>query len=822
MHRLKFVLSAAGFVCAMLASGVAAAHGDPESVLFVAADGVDRGDCRDPALPCRSISFVLDIVRKGDQIRVAGGSYEIASPEHIFYLVSGAVDIEGSYRVGEAFRQRDSKTSILTGVPAQYRPILSERGFHVVADRKAIDTEDAAEVTRLLAASEQLKSSMPATPCQGGMAAGLPCDSVDLLSHVALSDVSTSPSSAADVWGFVDLNTNREYALVGFSTGTAVFDVTDPERPLEVGFVTGQTTSWRDIKIYQIYDATSARWNAYAYVSADNASDGLVVIDLTGLPQQVSRVSFGSDFESAHNVYTTNTDYSTGVSLTGAVPTLIVAGPNRKLGQYRAYSLIDPVAPALINGTSATQYMHDASSILITDARKDTQCVNAVAYCQVLLDFNEDTVDIWDVTDPASPSMLSSTAYTNSGYVHSGWWSEDKQYMFVHDELDERSFGLQTTLRIFSLANLLSPSLAATWTGSTGAIDHNGFVRGNRYYMSNYTRGLTVLDITSSDAPSEVGFLDTFPGSSNSFNGAWGVYPFFFSKTIAISDINSGLYLARDRSLAVAEGTLSFAQTSFGGAEGQQLSLTVQRIGGSSNAVSVDYELVSLTADSNDYQVLTSQLNWASGDAAGKSVELILTNDGAGEGLEHLLVRLVNPAGGATLGDVHTAGIYVSDPGAASEIRFAQSAIRASETGFGTAVVVMQRTGSALGPVSVDYEISGGDAIPGSDFTGSASGTIYWSDGDADAKSLVFAIENDGIDESNESFELTLSNPSGATIGGDATAVVTITSATQKDPPAPPAPPAPARSSGGATGPAGLLLIGLLALLIRVSRRGRA
>ena len=85
------------------------------------------------------------------------------------------------------------------------------------------------------------------------------------------------------------------------------------------------------------------------------------------------------------------------------------------------------------------------------------------------------------------------------------------------------------------------------WTGPTpGAIDHNGYVRGNRYYMSNYTRGFNHFrHYRSNTSLSEVGFFDTYPPSDNaSFNGAWGVYPFLPSGTILVSDINSGLYIS--------------------------------------------------------------------------------------------------------------------------------------------------------------------------------------------------------------------------------------------------------------------------------------
>ena len=82
-----------------------------------------------------------------------------------------------------------------------------------------------------------------ATPCTGGQSSGLDCLNAELLARVPNTSVSTSPGSAADVWGFTDLNSNREYTIVGYNNGTAVFDVTDPESPAEVGFINGQNTS---------------------------------------------------------------------------------------------------------------------------------------------------------------------------------------------------------------------------------------------------------------------------------------------------------------------------------------------------------------------------------------------------------------------------------------------------------------------------------------------------------------------------------------------------------------------------------------------------
>lgn len=770
-------------LCLLLPIPTAWSHGDASIPLFVAEDGADTGRCADPASPCRSIDYALRQAGKGTQIRVAAGRYAVGNDEDLFLLISGVVDVVGGYDRASGFATAGDGVSTLTGVPDAYRSLLRGRGFHVIADSKG-DADRVAATEQLLKVHRKLQAGIAAEPCTGGMAGALPCENVDLLAHIPFADISARPSRGNDVWGFVDLNSGREYAIASFNIGTAVFDVTDPERPLEVGFVDGQRASWRDVKIYQHFDAATDRWNAYGYVTTDGSSDGLFVIDLRELPHRISRLNYPSQFSSAHNVYTTSTDFSTGLPLT-ADPHLIIAGSNLGVGQYRVYDLDTPAAPAFVSGSTVPNvlsgndqsYMHDAASLLITDARKDSQCVNAGTACELLLDFNEEKIEIWDITSITNPVHLNAgrPEYGQRGYVHSGWWSEDRQFLFAHDELDEQRSGLNTTLRVFSLADLSNPTLVGTWTGPTSAIDHNGYVRGNRYYMSNYSRGLTVLDISNPAAPVSAGRLDTYPVSEQSgFIGAWGAYPFFLSGTIAISDINSGVYLARDRSLDVSAGSLAFGSDSYSVSEGSQTSITVTRNGGSAGAISVNAEVVAVTADSADFTLGNTLLDWANGDGSDRSIDISALADGVDESLESVFVRLVDPRGGATLANLNTTRVYIDEPGAAATINLLADTIDITERGFATAVVVLQRRGNATGSASVDYFVSGGDATADMDYQGATSGTITWPDGDANPRSIEFAIVDDGSSENDEFFELTLNNATGASVAGNAVATVTI------------------------------------------------
>lgn len=727
--------------------------------LFVGPAGIDRGSCLDASAPCRTLDFALQRVGKNGRIRVAAGNYTLSNPGDVFYLVSGAIDVSAD------------QGATLIGVPHEFAGDLAKRGFRVIADTKGLDRETAQKLASTRAA---LQSNTVATACVGGSADGFPCDDVDLVAHLA----DRTPSArGADIWGFQDLNTNREYAIMGYSTGTAVYDVTDAENPREVGFVNGQSTTWRDMKVYQFWNDAAGRFDAYAYITADNALDGLIIIDLTELPHRISQVAYNSDFFEAHNVYTTRTDFGTGLALTDDAPLLVIAGSNLSDGRFRTYSLANPRSPAFLAmpATPAGQpgsdrlYMHDAASMLIRDTRKDTQCVDAAAsdYCDVLFDFNEASADIWDVTDPANPVRLSRTLYANSGYTHSGWVSEDQSTLFVQDELDERDRGLQTTLRAFSIANLANPVLINTWTGPTGAIDHNGFVRGNRYYMSNYARGLTILDIANPTNLQVSGYFDSYPSTDNTgFPGAWGTYPFLPSGNVLISDIDSGLYVVEDKTRDAATNLLSFAAATFGGAEDQNPTLTVSRTGSGAGAVGLVWEVISATGSGDDVTFATGTVDWAAGDQAPKTIDLGVVNDGNAEGLERLIVKLSAPNAIANLGHPNMASLYLSDPGASTSLGFQESALAVAERGFGKAVVVVERTGSASGAASIDFSVSAGDATAGADYTGAASGTLNWADGDADPRWIEFDIIDDGSVENDEFVELTLSNAAGGGIAG--------------------------------------------------------
>lgn len=524
------------------------AHSGGHPVRFVAQSGVDKGDCENIQTPCASIAYAVDKSQKGDQIRVAAGRYRVNELD-VFYLLSEMVKITGGYSIESGFKKYNAKKNITTieGIPAEYRDKLAKRGFRLLQDRKALDGTLRVKEAKWL---QQYKSltSKPSGPleCSGGSAENNDCHNIDRVAHFPLTEFSSNPQGANDIWGFVDLNNSREYALIGLTNGTSVVDVTNAENPVQVGHVAGKNSTWRDVKVYQYFDNTTGLYKAYAYVTTETAQ-GLQILDLTDLPNAVTLgATLEADFVTAHNVTISNVDYASGLAFENMNAYLYISGSDVNGGAFLAFSLEDPLNPKRVsNGTLG--YVHDATTLVIDDNRIST-CATGHNPCELLIDFNESTVDIWDVTNKAAPFNISSTPYPQSGYTHSGWWSEDKMTIFIQDELDERNFGLNTTMHALDISDLKNPVMAGTFRGTTQAIDHNGFTVGNYYYMSNYRRGLTVIDVSDPANMREVGFFDTFAvpvENSANFNGAWGAYPFLPSGNILVSDIEYGLWVLK-------------------------------------------------------------------------------------------------------------------------------------------------------------------------------------------------------------------------------------------------------------------------------------
>lgn len=196
------------------------------------------------------------------------------------------------------------------------------------------------------------------------------------------------------------------------------------------------------------------------------------------------------------------------------------------------------------------------------------------------------------------------------------------------------------------------------------------------------------------------------------------------------------------------------------------------RTGGVDGAVSADFQTVDGTAVAPaDYTSAAGTVNFASGDATPQPINVTIVDDALVEPAETFSVQLSNPQGGATLGAEAQSTVTINDF-EAGVVELSIAAIDVDEAA-GTATLTVTRTGGSSGPASVNYAFAGGTAAAGVDFNG-VGGTLTWADGDAAPKNITASIVDDTLVESTETFSVTLSGASGATLGAQSTATVSI------------------------------------------------
>lgn len=330
-------------------------------------------------------------------------------------------------------------------------------------------------------------------------------------------DPTLVPSSAHfntynEIWGYA--KDGNEYAIIGTTAGTHIFDVTVPESSTEVEFIEGALVGPQVIhRDYHDYDD-------YLYIVCDEGQSTLQIADLSFLPDSAPVVYDSNElFPRSHNIF-----------IDSASARMYVCGGTML---FAVYSLEDPENPTLLVDCpndvpfwSSVGYVHDVF------VRGDTAYLNAEWRGVFVVDFS----DLNDIT------MIGSLdTYDQQGYNHSGWLMPNQPYYAFADETHG------TDLKIVDVSDM--SDLVVTDTISSdinrNSIVHNLIYTEEYLFVSHYFDGLYVYECSNPAKPTLAAYYDTSTETHQNqvYRGCWGVYPFLPSGNILASDMQTGLWI---------------------------------------------------------------------------------------------------------------------------------------------------------------------------------------------------------------------------------------------------------------------------------------
>lgn len=199
--------------------------------------------------------------------------------------------------------------------------------------------------------------------------------------------------------------------------------------------------------------------------------------------------------------------------------------------------------------------------------------------------------------------------------------------------------------------------------------------------------------------------------------------------------------------------------------------VVVRRTGDLAAPASFNYTLNEDTAKAGtDFTGSRGTVQFATNSATA-SFAIPILNDNVAEPTERLSFALTT-VNGAALGQPRTAIVtIVDDDATGSSFAFSKVSYDAKEDA-GQATITVQRSGDISRAASVNYATSNGTAIAGQDYTAVAN-TLQFAANQGTATFNV-AVTNDTIGERNEALNLTLSSPTGGTLGSQRTATLNI------------------------------------------------
>ena len=314
-----------------------------------------------------------------------------------------------------------------------------------------------------------------------------------------------------DIWGFVGKD-GIEYAILGTTTGTAIYSLKDPKNPKRDTFIPGNTSIWRDMKSFK----------NHVYVTADQGNQGVLIINMAEAPSKITFKYSRLPAPTTVNPGNVGNCHNLWIDEKGF---MYLSGCSPQSGGVLIYDLnTNPDEPTFVGAADAV-YSHD------NYVRNDT-LYSAEIYAG--------NFSVYHIKDKKNIVKLASQP-TTTRFTHNVWLSDDHKYLFTTDEkpqgtVDAYSVGNPSDIKL--LHSFRPPVLL-----NQNSLPHNTHfiknAKGSFIVTSWYDEGVSVADVSDPSNMVEVGIGRTTKGG----NGCWGAYPFLPSGLILASDMDNGLFI---------------------------------------------------------------------------------------------------------------------------------------------------------------------------------------------------------------------------------------------------------------------------------------
>lgn len=225
-----------------------------------------------------------------------------------------------------------------------------------------------------------------------------------------------------------------------------------------------------------------------------------------------------------------------------------------------------------------------------------------------------------------------------------------------------------------------------------------------------------------------------------------------------------------------SQGLLSLGGSKLSILEGDTLTVTVDRIGGSSGEVSVEYATIQGSAGGSDFTSANGTLTFSSGETS-KTFTVATTENTSLTGNKTFTISLTSPTGGSQLGDHPSASVTIVDDDN-NAINYGSGSVRFEDDEFtadvddGFALVHVERIGGALSTISVDYKTNGGSAIAGSNYV-AVNGTLTFRPGETQ-KSFRIPLYDTSSSVTGKTINISITNPQNTTLADSGYGTVTL------------------------------------------------